>query len=539
MKKLILLIVLLLAAPCWSATYYVDATDGNDSKTGLSAELAWKTIAKINSFATTTNFSAGDQILLQRGETWTGDSTLCDGADWDVLDGLTIGAYGEGDKPFLDGDSQRPMNFDNDTGGTLSNLTIENIDISGQDWQAGKASNLWIRDISGITLDGITGDGNYTGNTSDGKNAINLWTCSGTIIIKNCELENWGPSTIPSVTEDFVGITLYTMTTGSYTIYDNTIGYINADCIQISSCTAPGLIYGNTLYNGGEESLDIKNSSNCEIYQNDFYRTVDFTGEGGSGGTKVLAEAYNGANVTFRDNTFHDGDASGVTIQTVENGNIYRNKFDGLAGNIKIADHVSNSNISYNIITNPDAIGTGGREGCIFENNSESGNTIYNNTIYLGTGNATSGIYLASNINTTIKNNLVSWEGASNWCFYAGTAGDPAVVENNCWYNPSNSNKVYYEGSAYGSGNWTTWVASHSGEIYSDPLLTDPSNDVFTLKPGSPCINAGVNLGSDYDDALNPDSTWPDGVLTIDQDIWKTWEIGAYVWPYGGGYKIW
>ena len=49
-----------------AATYYVDATTGDDSKDGLSPGTAWKTIAKVNVSA----FLPGDQILLKRGEVW-------------------------------------------------------------------------------------------------------------------------------------------------------------------------------------------------------------------------------------------------------------------------------------------------------------------------------------------------------------------------------------------------------------------------------------------------------------------------------------
>jgi len=31
--------------------------------------------------------------------------------------------------------------------------------------------------------------------------------------------------------------------------------------------------------------------------------------------------------------------------------------------------------------------------------------------------------------------------------------------------------------------------------IGGDPLMTDPSNDDFTLNPHSPCINAGTDVG--------------------------------------------
>ena len=37
-----------IISDAWAATYYVDATNGNDGNTGLSESSAWKTIAKVN-----------------------------------------------------------------------------------------------------------------------------------------------------------------------------------------------------------------------------------------------------------------------------------------------------------------------------------------------------------------------------------------------------------------------------------------------------------------------------------------------------------
>ena len=46
------------------ATYYMDATNGNDAKTGFSEATPWKTIAKVNA----SRFNPGDQILSVRRE---------------------------------------------------------------------------------------------------------------------------------------------------------------------------------------------------------------------------------------------------------------------------------------------------------------------------------------------------------------------------------------------------------------------------------------------------------------------------------------
>lgn len=50
-------------------TYYVDAEGGNDSHSGNSSTLAWKSLNKV----TATTFSPGDTILLKSGSVWNGE----------------------------------------------------------------------------------------------------------------------------------------------------------------------------------------------------------------------------------------------------------------------------------------------------------------------------------------------------------------------------------------------------------------------------------------------------------------------------------
>jgi parallel beta-helix repeat protein len=90
--------------------------------------------------------------------------------------------------------------------------------------------------------------------------------------------------------------------------------------------------------------------------------------------------------------------------------------------------------------------------------------------------------------------------------------------------------------------NWETAYGGTTNSIESDPLMTDPANDDFTLQSTSPAINAGTDLGDSYDDALDPASSWPSSVITADQDNYcgsgaNQWEIGAYVYKSacGGG----
>jgi parallel beta-helix repeat protein len=78
-----------IASTAHAATYYVDATNGNDPNDGLSTESAWKTIHKVNG----TNFNPGDSILFKRGETWREQLNVRSSGE--EGNPITFGAYGE------------------------------------------------------------------------------------------------------------------------------------------------------------------------------------------------------------------------------------------------------------------------------------------------------------------------------------------------------------------------------------------------------------------------------------------------------------
>ncbi len=80
-------------ADCSSGVdYYVDATAGNDSNSGLTTALPWKTLSKVNA----ASFTPGDRIHLKRGEVWRETLTV-------PASGLTIDDYGTGDQPEING----------------------------------------------------------------------------------------------------------------------------------------------------------------------------------------------------------------------------------------------------------------------------------------------------------------------------------------------------------------------------------------------------------------------------------------------------
>src|SRR5689334_13125254 len=84
------------AAQAACTTYYVSPT-GSDSNTGCSTTTPWKTLAKLNG----TTFAAGNQILFQKGGSWSGQLTpQGSGASGNPI---VISSYGTGAAPLLAG----------------------------------------------------------------------------------------------------------------------------------------------------------------------------------------------------------------------------------------------------------------------------------------------------------------------------------------------------------------------------------------------------------------------------------------------------
>jgi len=80
-----------------TATYYIDATSGNDNNDGRSPGTAWKSIARVNR----SGFNPGDSILFKRGEIWPEGSGLIPSSSGSAGKLITFGSYGSGDLPII------------------------------------------------------------------------------------------------------------------------------------------------------------------------------------------------------------------------------------------------------------------------------------------------------------------------------------------------------------------------------------------------------------------------------------------------------
>ena len=79
-----------------AADYYIDPT-GNDSNSGTSTAAPWQSLGKVNA----TVFQPGDNVFFKRGGSWVG--TLSPQGSGTSTSRITLGAYGTGAKPLING----------------------------------------------------------------------------------------------------------------------------------------------------------------------------------------------------------------------------------------------------------------------------------------------------------------------------------------------------------------------------------------------------------------------------------------------------
>lgn len=110
-KKKRFIFVILIIAVCFSfvfsesgfgkaraedaKVYYISSSEGDDSADGLSPETAWKSFDNVNM----KKLSAGERVLLRRGDTWNQRLEILGQGKQDAW--IEISAYGEGEKPCI------------------------------------------------------------------------------------------------------------------------------------------------------------------------------------------------------------------------------------------------------------------------------------------------------------------------------------------------------------------------------------------------------------------------------------------------------
>jgi len=454
MRKLFTLLILIffLAIPFLATDYYVDATDGNDTNTGLSAEQAWQTLGKV--YDEMWNFDPGDNIYFQRGETWSGNdplSIICSGTSGNPI---TFGAYGSGDRPAFNGATMTdpPINGRPE----IDYITVEDIYIYG-----------------------YSGTGIFFGD--------NGWDTN--ITISRCDV-NGGTNGI------------FIDRTDTYTIEDCTVYNCSNGGIVIYGSPAEqatnGIIRGCTAYDIGQDGIVIHRDGSYNTAGPNHYIYDCLAYNCGEQGFDITA----GSNIIVRDCTSHDNAtgsiAPGHSVISCYIENFY--SYDEDLYSIYIED-INLAVVVKSKVHNP--IRT-----CVDIRDDSDDVYLANNTFVQAAGALREmfGISRETDYPDVIvtRNNIWSESGDSaqveaidyyDPCTAANINEDSDY--NQYWRIGFSASSVLFEDTPEGQHNLAERIAAYSVDTNSavgDPLLTDPANGNFALQSGSPAIDAGTWL---------------------------------------------
>ncbi|WPU95541.1 carbohydrate binding domain-containing protein [Mucilaginibacter sabulilitoris] len=475
------------------SNYYIDNISGNDSNTGKSPVLAWKTITKVNGKI----FSPGDSILFKNDGTWTG--TLHPQGEGATGKPIVISNYGSGAaKPLFNGNGAvRTVYLSNQQYFEITNLEVTNSVNPGSSKRGIEVENINRGKLTHIKIfnnnvHDVLGDNNRGQDGSIGIMVVVRKGSSGfvpswfdTVAIENNIVKKVNRTAIGS-SSDWRCQAQWGCTTNSgyypttnMVIRNNYVEDAGGDGIVPMVCYAT--LVEHNIVNGANKNSGTANagmwcySGNKNLFQyNEAYNVK--TAIDGEGYDVDFAQD----STIFQYNYSHDNDGGFMLLCT------------------NIAGANTNATVRYNISQND-------KYRIMILNGNVQNARIYNNTMYLPTGSTSRPIVIDNwggefPKDIYIQNNIFQLTDANQWVAMDSISGTK-VFDYNIIYG------VHTTGEPTGPHN-----------IFTDPLLTAPGTgttggmvsgtltfgnvDGYKLQAGSPAIGAGTiisgNGGMDY-----------------------------------------
>jgi hypothetical protein len=469
--------------------YYVDPFHGDDSRSGGSADQAWRTLARVSR----ESFRAGDQVLLARGGVWAeGVKLRGRGAPGKPI---VLGAYGEGPRPRISGGQEHAITADEPISAwRISGLELTSTNGSNPTHQiTGGTCGVHLKQaelcesltISDCAIHDTSGPGVFLVGSGEPK-AVFTDT-----VIEHCEVYN-ASCGIQFLSEPHGQTECFSRFRIAHVVAHD----IGGDGI-VPFCSNNGVIEHCTAYRTGMGCDPSDHSpiaiwyawankcviQHCHAYDN---RTG---GRGADGGGFDLDGGCTDCIIQY--NYSHDNEGAGYLICSWDpvqhpcTGCICRY-------NVSVNDGLANDYASIHFWQNMDCL-------------------IYNNTCItrgaLGMKFATSG--------GDAKGNLIA-----NNIFVCDTPEDVPMVgsafdisgnrfRNNCYWHLRGEPRFDLSGQDVRGLEVFMKAVKGEGEISAEPLLADAGTGDFHLRPGSPCRGAGLRLpamgGRDYHGAPLPE----------------------------------
>jgi hypothetical protein len=547
MTKRLILTILFFGSPLWATTYYVDncVVIGSDANNGTSSTTPWLTINKVN----TSTFNPGDSILFESTCTWREQLTVPSSGS--AGSPITFGMYGAGAAPIISGAdlltswvSTLPLYY--------ASAVVQPNQVFRDDQRltlaasrAALATGQWWWDSTNNRVYVYDDPSGHTMEASQRAYGIEVTTSYVTVNgLTVTEANNEGTAVFG----------------GNYNTIENcavSYSYTNGIVIWSAAPTNNGLVQGCTVsYSGGNGIAPSQYASNWTIQNNTVFGNSALAANNMyTGGIDIGSSSDPPSNITVQYNDVYSnglGQATnigfGIHVDVESTGNTIR--YNNTHGNndCNILVEISINNYIYGNVASGSIQGCGiGVRGA--SGTPASGTLVYNNTIF---GNLSSqtwagGLLLygdgtaGSFVNNTFKNNISVGNGSGQLNAFGGAQNDGTDGYGNVYtYNDFGSaatNFITWGGSHYSTyatweaatGNCGTTGCSHS--VQGDPQFENAAAAQFWLASGSPAIDAGTTLGSPYNIALVPGSTWPNSVVTGDQNAYGSgWEMGAFLY---------
>jgi len=471
--------------PPAAATYYVNATAGNDSANGLTPGTAWASLAKVNAHS----FVPGDTILFNGGQTFAGGLALSTSGTSGLP--ISFGSYGTGVATI-----QSPVGTIGFYAHNCGYIALSNLNFTGPGIATANEHGVYFLVDQAATiynyirLDHVNVTGYQNGIFLNGNSAWHTSPQNGynDVRITNCNV----------YANQLNGI-MFTdgNVTGAYSnVY---VGYCN-------TYNNPGIPSGSPGgWSGTGVNFNVVNGGTleyCSLYGNGTNGGNFGVILGGCNNVTVqFCEAYNNTSVTGNDGGGFDidGECTNCTIQYCYSHGNYGAGFALFQWDT--ANPFNNNVIRYNISEN-DGFGLGlwGENASFPITNS----SVYNNVFYSNKGPGVNnfgysvGITVQNNIFFATNNQLLNQTSAS-------TTG--VTYDHNDYYAaPGTPWKISWGGTTYTT--LASWGQDAHG-LTSDPLLVNPGNggtigdptklsmlSAYLLLAASPMIDAGVAIAN-------------------------------------------
>lgn len=486
------------AAFAANTTYYVDAGSGSDANAGTSEAAAWQTLAKVNAMT----FTQGDKILLRAGQQWVEQlKPKGSGASGNPI---TIGAYGEGPRPIVDG-----RNVPGGGAGgaavllhNVSHWTVTGLEVVNDDGtnNVGTTSSRG-RNRSGIMVYNTSGTGKYGIVVRDNYvHSVNgCFECSGA----NAQT-NGG---IAVVADTMNGLSNGASSYDGVQILDNIVERVGRTGIVFNDNSTGFLFYfvaqnalsknvtiaGNRLKDIEGDGIILNGSVNNLIEHNriDTAGLVTVAGSTQPGTVGMFISKTINSTMQFNEVSgvrFNvvDGQAYDVDLLTSNSVVQYNYSHDNEGGAILLMGGLfsgTNATVRYNLSVN-DAFVTNGvftlSSGLMY------GAKIYNNTVYIKPGLASRPIdqagWSGGNHNPwAFRNNVIVNHGAGTWEYPNG-------------FGTTISHNLIF-------GNHTAGEPDDAYKITADPQMIAPAVEApegldavagYGLAPSSSALGSGV-----------------------------------------------